>query len=271
MGPTIMTGTSEVELGGTGARLKVPMDGTLTAIKIEAARAGVPTTVESDTIVVRLTSNSVPLAPFECFAQPVNAGVGAEIKPFKEEAPWIPVNAPVKTGDEIKVTGAELVACTVHPYVAVTFEFADFVAVPQYHSIIGTHTACGATATETKMTTGINIVGGSWIKTVYALLAEVTPASGKGCIQKYRLTSTNFKHDGTRGMEPKSAAGDIEFAGEFIPAMLSAGPTDGAKGARLTIMPEDVPLGTPCHVDAYHENAVAYNAAAYFNIQILYI
>jgi hypothetical protein len=277
LGPTITTGTSEIDLGGTGVRLASPCNGSLLAIKIEAARAGVPTTVESDTIAVRLKSTSGQLAgivPYEAFAQPVNAGIGAEIKPYQDEAIWYPVNAPVKIGDSLQITAAELTTCTVHVYVGVTCLFADYIATPQYHSQIGTSTACGAAAQEYKMTTGIDIVGGKWIKKIFAMCTEVTPASGKGMIYKYRLSSTLFKHDGTRpGLPAMTGMGDIEFIGNFVPGMLSAGPTVNANADRLCRMefPGDgVPIDTPAHIDCYHNATVAFNAAGSYNIQIVY-
>lgn len=277
LGPTILTGVSETEIGGSGARLECPIKGSILAIKIEMGRAGVPTTLESDTVVVRLSSSSSGLSnisPYEAFAQPVNAGVGAEIKPYQEEALWHAVNCPCNQGDKLKITAAELTVCTVHPYVAVTVLFADYMATPQYHSQIGTSTAFGAAAQEYKMTTGFDIVGAKWIKKIFAMATDGSPASGKGLIYKYRLTSSVFKHDGTRaGLPALGGLGDIEFAGNFIPAMLSAGPTVGVNADRLTRLEfplDGVPLDTPAHIDAYAAASVAFNAAGSFNMQIVY-
>lgn len=283
LGPTILTGTSEIDLGGTGVRLTSPCNGSILAVQVQMARAGVPTTVESDTVVCRLKSISGQLAgivPYEFFAQPVNAGIGAEIKPYQEEALWFPVNAMCRIGDSLQITAAELTVCTVHPYVGATVMFADYIAAPQYHSQIGTSTACGAAAQEYKMTSGIDIVGAVWIKKIFGLCTEVTPASGKGLIYKYRLTSTLFKHADPKRLTQAGAPipiitgmGDIEFQGNFVPAMLSAGPTVNANADRLARIefPNDgVPVDTPAHIDCYHSAAVAFNAAGSFNIQIVY-
>jgi len=275
LGPTIMTGTSEVELGGSGARLKAPCDGSILAIKIEMARAGVATTLQADICVMRLDSDTIPVKPYEVFCEPIGANAGAEITPYKAESKWLPVNAPVKKGEELKITGAELIAETVHPYIAVTVLFADYVATPQYHSKIGTHTAAGAAAQEYKMTTPITIVGAKWIKAIYGIQWEVTPASGKGCIFKYRLSSSGFKHTGERaGLPEKAGMGDIEFAGCFIPGFLSAGTTADAVASRLTRLEmydkEGIPIETPATIDCYCNAAAAFNAAGYFNIQIVY-
>jgi len=217
---------------------------------------------------VRLKSNTIPVVPYEALAQPINAGTGAEITPFKEDGKWYPVNAPVKVGDKLQITGAEQQACTVHPYVAVTVLFADYEAIPQYHSVIGTLTACGAAAQEYKMTTGIDIVGAKWIKAIYAALFTTTDASGAGCIYKYRITSTMLKNVQKAGM------GDIEFAGQFIPGFLSAGTTADAVADRLTAIElynkEGIPIGTPAHIDCYCNAAVAFTAAGYFQVQIVY-
>jgi hypothetical protein len=269
LGPTIMTGTSEVDIGGSGVRLESPTNGSILAIKIEMARAGVATTKEADLVVVRLKSNTIPVVPYEALSQPVNAGTGAEITPYKADGKWYPVNAPVKVGDKLQITGAEQQTCTVHPYVCVTVMFADWIAQPQYHSVIGTLTAAGAAAQEYKMTTGIDIVGGKWIKAIYAALFTVTDASGAGCIYKYRLSSTMFKNAMKAGM------GDIEFAGQFIPGFLSAGTTADAVADRLTAIElydkEGIPLGTPAHIDCYCAASVAFTAAGYFQVQIVYI
>jgi len=268
LGPTIMTGTSEVDLGGSGVRLESPCNGTILAIKIEMARAGVATTKEADLVVVRLKSNTIPVVPYEALSQPINAGTGAEITPYKADGKWYPVNAPVKIGEKLQITGAEQQACTVHPYVAVTVLFADYPATPQYHSVIGTLTAAGAAAQEYKMTTGIDIVGGKWIKAIYAALFTTTDASGAGCIYKYRISSNMFKNAAKAGM------GDIEFAGTFIPGFLSAGTTADAIADRLTAIEmydkEGIPLGTPAHIDCYCNAAVAFTAAGYFQVQIVY-
>lgn len=269
LGPTIMTGTSEVDIGGSGVRLESPCNGCILAIKIEMARAGVATTKEADLIVVRLKSNTIPVVPYEALTQPINAGTGAEITPYKDDGKWFPVNAPVKIGEKLQITGAEQQACTVHPYVCVTVLFADYVATPPYHSVIGTLTAAGAAATEYKMTTGIDIVGGKWIKAIYAALFTVTDASGAGCIYKYRLSSTMFKNVAKAGM------GDVEFAGSFIPGFLSAGTTADAIADRLAAIElydkEGIPIGTPAHIDCYCSATVAFTAAGYFQVQIVYI
>jgi hypothetical protein len=275
LGPTIMTGTSEVDIGGSGVRLESPINGCILAIKIEMARAGVATTKEADLVVVRLKSNTISVVPYEALSQPINAGTGAEVTPYKADGKWYPVNAPVKIGDKLQITGAEQQACTVHPYVCVTVIFADWVATPQYHSVIGTLTAVGAAAQEYKMTTGIDIVGGSWIKAIYGALFTTTDASGAGCIYKYRISSTMLKHvDPTRGLPPKAGMGDIEFAGQFIPGFLSAGTTADAVAARLTAIEfyakEGIPIDTPAHIDCYCAASVAFTAAGYFQVQIVY-
>jgi hypothetical protein len=274
LGPTIMTGTSEVDLGGAGARLKAPCNGSILAIKIEMARAGVATTLQADTCVVRLKSNTIPVVPFEALAQPINAGTGAEITPYKDDSEWQPVNAPCKVGDELQITGQEDIAETVHPWVSVTVMFADYVATPQYHSQIGTVTAFGAAAQEYKMTTPMSIVGAKWIKDIYGIAWEVTGASGKGCIYKYRLSSTLFKHDGSRaGLPALAGMGDIEFNGSFIPGFLSAGTTADSIADRLTHIkfPKDgIPIDTPATIDCYAAASVAFNAAGYFNVQIVW-
>jgi hypothetical protein len=272
LGPTIMTGTSEVELGGAGARLSSPLNGCILGFVIQSARAGVATTLESDTVVVRLTSNVINIVPYEAFAQPINAGVGAAIIPYAEEPLWFPLNAPTQVGDPLKITGAELTVCTVHPYVSVTVMYADYVAGPQYHSQIGTSTAFGAAAQEYKMTTGIDIVGASWIKKIYGMATDGSPASGKGMIYKYRIVSTLFKHDGKRqGLPAVQGAGDIEFNGQFIPGMLGA--TLNSSGDRLTRIEfpnQGYPIDTPAHVDCYAAASVAFNAAGSFNVQIVW-
>jgi hypothetical protein len=260
LGPTITTGTSEIDLGGTGARLKAPCNGSIIGIIVQAARAGIPTVAESDTIVVRLkgSAGGIKVEPFEVFAQPINAGISTDIMGFKEKAPVIPVNVPCNLGAELQITAAELVTCTVHPYVAVTVIFADFVATPQYHAKVGTHTAGKAAATgETVMTTAMRLVAGHSIKIINALFADTTIASGKGEIMKFRLSSSGFP------------LGDVEFAGEFIPGVL-AGAT-GSSINRLTELKDlDIPIKDPIDIDVYHNQIVALGAAGYFNMCLIY-
>ena len=260
LGPTILTGISEIDLGGTGARLKAPCTGSIIGIIVQAARAGIATVAESDTIVVRLkgAASGIPVEPFEVFAQPINAGISTDIMGFKEQAPVIPVNVPCKIGAELQITAAELTVCTVHPYVGVTVIFADFVATPQYHAKVGTLTAgAGAATGETKMTSGMRIVSGKTIQEIYALFADTTIASGKGEIMKYRLSSSGFK------------LGDVEFAGEFIPGVL-AGAT-GSSISRLTVLKAlDIPISDPIDIDVYHNQIVALGAAGNFDMCLVY-
>lgn len=274
LGPTITTGVSEIDLGGTGVRLESPVNGSILAIKVEAGPAGVMTTKEAVAIVVRLKSQTIPIVPYEALSQPINAGTGTEVISFAAEPIWYPVNVPVKIGEKLQITAAEDQLLTVHCYVSVTVLFADYLGSPQYHSVIGTLTTAGAAAQEYKMTTGFDIVGGKWIKAIYGSVFEVTNASGKGLIYKYRLSSTMFKHaDSTRGLPPKGGCGDIEFAGAFVAGQLSAG-TLIQTHDRLTKLEfynkEGIPIDTPAHIDAYLNAAVAFNAAGYFNMQIVY-
>lgn len=261
LGPTILTGVSEIDLGGTGARLKAPFDGCILAIKIQMARAGVPTAAESDTVVVRLkgAASGIQIEPFEVIAQPVNAGIGIDITGYKEEANVIPVNCPVKQGQELQITAAELTVCTVHPLVGVTVIFADFNATPQFHAMKATLTAGAGAATGETKGTDIGIVGGHSIREIHALFADTTPASGKGAIYKFRLSSSQFLK-----------GGDIEFAGEFIPGVLCAG-TAGSI-SRLTLLKDlDVPISSPCTISNYHNQIVALGAAGKFDFSILYV
>jgi len=274
LGPTILTGVSEIDLGGTGARLKAPCNGSILGIIVQMARAGIPTVAESDTVVVRLkgAGAGIQIEPFEVFAQPVNAGISTDIMGFKEEAPVIPVNCPVKQGQELQITAAELTVCTVHPYVGVTVIFADFLATPQYKAKVATLTSGAGAATGETVGTTLRISGGKWIKQIHALFADVTIASGKGAIMKYRLSSTGFKHEAGNPYDLPAlpGMGDIEFAGEFIPGVL-AGAT-GSSVSRLTMLKDlDIPINDPVDIDNYYNQIVALGAAGKFDFCIVYI
>lgn len=260
LGPTVLTGTSQVDIGGTGKTFKVPLSGTLTGIKIESHRAGIPTVAESDAVVVRLFSKSAPIIPYEALAQPVNAGISTDIIGYKEESFIYPVNCPVVAGDEIQVTGAELTACSVHPYVTVTLYMAfGVIMTPHYYSVVGTHTATGTAAAEVPMTNDISISGISKIMQIYAETVDVTVASGKGIVSKFRISSSQIQ-----------IGGDIEFAGEGVPGAL-AGAT-GSTFGRLTKEREiEIGVNSPAIFKVYHSLGVTITATGYFNIQIVYI
>jgi len=258
IGPTILTGTSEVDIGGSGKTFRVPFDGCLFAVQYQVHRAGVPTVAESDAVVVRLKSKSAPIAPYEFLSQPVNAGISTDIMGYKEKAPVFPVNCPVKAGDEIQVTGAELTACTVHPYVTVTLFMADAIMTPQYFSVVGTHTLTGTSAAEVAMTNPISIAGISRIRQLYGETVDVTIASGKGIVSKFRISSSQIQK-----------GGDIEFAGSGVPGVLA-----GATGSSITRLTEikdiSVSVSSPCTLNVYHSLGVAITASGYFNLQVVY-
>ncbi len=263
LGPTITTGTSEIDLGGSGVRLKAPISGTVLAVIVQAARAGVATAAESDKIIVRLKSNtsSMPIGPFEILAQPINAGVGADIAAYKEESPVIPVNCPCQVNDEMQITAAEGTACTVHVYVAVTVIYTAMLTGPQFHSLVGTQTSTGTAATEVSMTnnpTAISIQGGHAIRAIYATISDTTLASGKGIIGKFRISSSQFQ-----------SQGDLEFAAEPIPGVLGGAATGSfSRLTRLTDL--YVPIGSNCSVAVYFNMAATITTAGTFNVQIMY-
>ena len=272
LGPTVTTGIAEIDLGGAGARLESPVNGSILAIKIEMATNGVVVTTQSATAIIRLKSNTIPVVPFEAFAQPLNAGTGAEITTSKAESKWIPVNAPVVEGDKLQITIAEGVAVTNHVVVSVSVMFADYQTGPQYHSQIGTLTAVGAAAGEARMAGGIVIDGGAWIKKVIGMMYTVTDASGLGAQAKYRLSSTQFKHLKSPGLPDLPGMGDIEFNATFLPSFLSAGTTADSVANRLAEVdyPHGVPINPHCPIDVYCNAFAAFTAAGSYNVQIVY-
>jgi hypothetical protein len=107
------------------------------------------------------------------------------------------------------------------------------------------------------MTTGMRIVNGKSIKEIHALFADVTIASGKGAIMKFRLSSSGFK------------LGDVEFVGNFIPGVLATATSSSVN--RLKILKDlDVPITDPIDIDVYHNQIVALGAAGYFNTCLIY-
>lgn len=260
LGPTILTGTSEVDIGGSGVTLSSPFDGIIKAVQVIAQRGGVATVAESDTVVIRLKSNMMNIVPFEVLGQPVNAGISTDIMGYREEAPWIPVNCPTHKGDLLQITGAEQTACTVHPYVTVTVLYADVaVGEPQLKSQIGTKTATTTAAGESAVNT-INIGAGyKAIKRIYAYTVDTTIASGKGILGKIRITSNQF-----------SKGGDIEFGVEGVPGTL-AGAT-GSSITRLTKL-EDIDVGIEGQtiLNAYFNLGLAITTAGNWNLQVMYM
>lgn len=263
VGPTITTGTSEIEVGGTAYRWKAPVDGTILGVKVIAQRAGVPTVAESDTVVVRLTSQTgtmKTIGPYEILAEPVNAGISTDIMGYREASPTYPINAPCSQGDELKITAAELTPCTVHPYVVVEIKYAANQRVfPQYHAQIVTQTATTTAAGDsTKASMSIVQSNGFTIAQLYGEVVDVTIASGKGISGFFHGYSSQNK-----------AYGDIELAAEGVPAVL-AGAT-GSSIARLSITKDlNIPFQSPATIDWYFKLALAITAAGYWNMMVVY-
>jgi len=260
LGPTITTGTSEIDVGGTGVTLPAPFDGCIAGVKVQAQRCGVATAAESDTAVIRLKSSMMSqLAPFEILAQPANSGIGADIAPYKEKAPIIPVNCPCQKGDLLQITAAELTACTVHLYVTVTVYYAEVALAPQYHSQIGTQTATTTAAGESAANSIIIGAGHSWIKRIYALVVDTTQATGKGIAGKLRIQSSQF----VKG-------GDVEIAMEGVLGILAGAAGQGC--TRLTEEPEvNIGISGQTYLYGYFNLALAITTAGKWNYQVMYV
>ena len=260
IGPTITTGTSNIEVGGSGIRMEAPITGSILGVFIMAERAGVQTAAESNLIQVTLSSDSVPISPCELLAEPINSGVGADIAGYREKAPFYPLNCPVKAGNKIKVEAKELHACTVHVYVAVTFIFTDRPLAPQYKYKVGTLTAAiTAGSTGEKKGSQIALQGCRMITGLYGIIVDTTIASGKGQIGKFRLSSSQIK-----------AMGDLEWHAEFVGGILAGAAGEGcARISRLEGL--EVPVADPCTLDDYFNQTVAVTTAGEFVIAVQYV
>jgi hypothetical protein len=261
--PTITTGITEIDVGGSGYRWNAPCNGTILGVKVMAQRAGVPTTGESDTVVVRLKSNTgsmKTIAPYEILAQPVEQGLSTTISPVRFASPMYPVNCPCAQGDQLQITAAELTACTVHIYVGVTIIFAaNQVTVPQYHSQISSITASSTAAGDsTKSSVTIVQSNGFTIKEIYGLIVDGTLASGKGISGYFHGYSSQNK-----------AYGDIQFVTEGVPAILTGGVGEGA--TQLTILKDlNIPFQSPANIDWYFNLAVTITTAANWSVMTVY-
>jgi hypothetical protein len=264
IGPTITTGTSYIEVGGSGSTLEVPMTGTLEGVFIVASRAGVETAAEADLIQVQLSSSHAPLkeiAPCELLAEPMSGGLGADISNFREKAAYYALNCPVRQGNKLKVEAKELVSCTVHVYVMVTFIFSDQPSKERlYHYRVGTLTAeITAGSTGDKKGSQITLGEGSRLTGVYGIIVDTTLATGKGHIGKFRLSSSNLK-----------GAGDIEWHGEFVGGILGGAAAQGC--TRISKLEGlDIPFTVPCTMDDYWNLTVAVTTAGNFVIGVQYI
>lgn len=264
IGPTITTGTSYIEVGGSGKTLEAPISGTLEGVFIVAARAGVETAAEADLIQVDLSSSHAPLkniGPCEILAEPMSGGLGADISNFREKGAYYALNCPVKQGNKLKVQAKELVSCTVHVYVIATFIFTDQpISSPAYHYKVGTLTAeITAGSTGDKKGSQITLGEGNRLTGVYGIIVDTTLATGKGHIGYFHLDSNSLK-----------GAGPVEWHGEFVGGILG-----GAAGQGCTRISKleglDIPFSVPCTMDDYWNLTVAVTTAGNFVIGVQYI
>lgn len=260
IGPTITTGTSNIEVGGSGIRMEAPITGFIKSVFIMAERAGVQTAAESNLVQVTLTGDALPLAPCELLAEPVNSGVGTDVAGYREKAVKYDLNVPVKQGQKIKVEAKELVACTVHVYVAVTFIFADEPSAPLYHYKVGTLTAAiTAGSTGEKKGSSISLAEGSQLTGVYGIIVDSTIASAKGQIGKFRLYGSSLK-----------CMGDIEWHAEFVGGILATAAGQGC--TRISKLEGlSIPYVSPLTLDDYFNQTVTVTTAGNFVIAVQYV
>lgn len=259
IGPTVLTGTSNIEVGGTGIRMEVPKTGSILGVFVIQERAGVQTAAEANNVQVTLSSDSAKITPCELLCEPQGGGVGTDIASFREKAAYYPINCPVTQGDKIKVEAKELTACTVHAYVAVTFIFADYVQGPQYKYKVGTQTGASAAAATETVGSGISVAGATKITGVYGIITDTTIASGKGYLGKFRISSSQLK-----GM------GDIEWHAEFAGGILAT--AAGQAATRISKLEGlDIPIDYTATLTDYFTTTVAVTAAGKFVVGVQYI
>ena len=263
VGPTALSSTSEVKLGGANLKLPVPEAGKklyISGIIPHAAAPGGPTASEPTAVKIKMLSDSASIQPYEVLCQPVGSNLAKSgIQPLAP-APFYPVNAEVPGGSELQVYGVGLFNHTIEPLASVTIVLCDFNPGPQVFGKVGTFTNTGTAAAEVKGS-GIRLEGGKAIRLLTALVVGTTPATAKGISGKYRLSSSGLK-----GM------GDLEFSAEPIPGVLITDATTPSvqESARLTIVPVDAKITDPCDIDDYFNLAVAVTTTGNFAIGVLF-
>jgi hypothetical protein len=260
MGPTQLSGLTDVLIGGGSLKLPAAAKSILAIIPYVAAPGG-NTAGEPIIAKVSLVSDDFPVAPYTVPCQVIGSSLGKSgIQPL-EEAPTYPVNCPVKGGSELKIYGAGLIDHTIEPYVAVTVVIGDFYAAPQFHAKLGTVTSTGTSATEVAGS-GIRLTGCRAIKKVAGFAVGGTVSEKTGIMGKFRLSSAGFK-----GM------GDVEFAAEPISGVLKtdASTASAQEYAKLTMVDVDVPVTDPIDINDYFTLAVALSAAGKWAVGLIYV
>jgi len=264
VGPTALSSTTEVKVGGANLKLPVPQSGRklyIAGIIPHAAAAAGPTAAEPTAVKVKLLMDSAAIQPYEVLCQPIGASLAKSgIQPLNP-APFYPVNAEVPGGSELQVYGVGLFNHTIEPYVSVTIVLCDYKPGPQVFAKVGTFTNTGTAAAEVKGS-GLRLEGGQAIRLITAFMVGTTPATLKGIVGKFRLSSS-----GLRGM------GDLECSAEPVPGVIATDATTPSiqESARLTIVPVDAQITDPCDIDDYFNNAVAVTTTGNWVVGLLFV
>jgi len=260
MGPTALSGTTEVLVGGE--EFKIPQQARcILAIIPYLSSPGGPTAGEPIIARVSLVSDDFKIQPYSILAQPIGSSLGKSGIQPQLEAPKFPVNCRVPGGAGLEIRAAGLIDHTVEPRVGVTLILSDFVARPQFFSKLGVLTDTGTAAKEVKGA-GIRLTGIRKIVEVFGLVVGTTVAANEGIMGRYRLSSA-----GLIGM------GDIEFMAEPISGAIATDATTAsiqelAKLTRLTKL--DIPTTDPIDLDDYFNLAVALTTSGKWLLGIRY-
>ena len=261
VGPTILSGVTSVKVGGANFKLPADAKCILAIVPQVTSPAGLTAGI-AVLASVELKSDSNPISPFKVLCAPIGSTLGKAGVAVQDHAPIYPVNCPVKGGSEIEIWATALHTHTIEPYVTCDIIISDFVASPQFKAKLGTLTATGTAAGETKGS-GLRLEGARRIVELLGIAVGTTVATLKGICGKFRLSSSGLK-----------AMGDQEFALEHIGGAVSLDATTATsiEFALLTRKSDlDIPVTDPIDIDDYFNLGVAITTAGKFIVGILYI
>lgn len=187
------------------------------------SQGGVPTTAESQSGELELTSDSINLLPKRVIVPPILAGLSTLIPSLVPILHAYEAHTPLKNGASSNVSafGTMQVANTVAPLMGVGLHYATVKSgiAEMFYDKPANETSTGTAATTVAGNT-IQINDGLVLMSAYFAAVLVTPTAGDPLVGSFSLASNNF--DDSMGLEmPQQPVGAFlgATAGTFLPKM----------------------------------------------------
>jgi len=261
VGPTVLSATSDVQLGGASWKVPAGVKSILAVIPVVSSPGG-PTAAQPIAAKLTVESDDVKVAPFIVPAQIIGSSLGLSgVQPSGKSMQY-PMNLSVSGGNEINFYGTGLFDHTIEPYMSVTIIYADYVVTPQYHAKLGTFTNTGTAAAEASGT-AYSISGAKAIKKVIGLVVGTTVATTKGIMGKIRMKSSDFK-----------VPWELKFHVEPCHGVIATNATTASAQeatAGVVLLDVDIPVASPCNIQDYFTLAVALTTTGNFLTGVMYV